>query len=81
LQRDKEAAALRDNLDSDEDELGQELQLALEGSPAAPSIDSPLASSGGWHQMLAEACNSDEVHHSEIKEEVPHWTIGEEVPH
>jgi hypothetical protein len=79
LQRDKEAPALRDNMDSDEDELGQESQLALEVFPIAPSIDSPLASSGGWLQMLAEASSSEEDTHSSIKEKVPRWTLGEEL--
>jgi hypothetical protein len=58
-------------------ELEEELQLALEGSPwlmgtpAAPSMDSPLASSGDWLQQLATGGNS---------EEVPHWTLEEELP-
>jgi hypothetical protein len=72
-----------------EDELGQEPQLTPEGSPIAPSIDSPLASSGGWLHILAEACDSEEVNHPSIKkevthsstkEEVPSWTLKEELP-
>jgi hypothetical protein len=58
-------------------DLGEELQLALEGSPwlmgtpAAPSMDSPLATSGNWLQELATRGNS---------EEVPLWTLGEGLP-
>jgi hypothetical protein len=80
LQRDKEAAALRDNMDSDEDKLGQESKLALKGSSLAPSIDSPQASSGGWLRMLAEASSSEGDAHSSFKEKVPCWTLEEELP-
>jgi hypothetical protein len=58
-------------------ELGEELQLALDGSPwhisspAAPLMDSPLASSGDWLQNLAAGCNSEEVHQ---------WTLEKELP-
>jgi hypothetical protein len=79
LQRDKDAAALRDNMVSDDDELGQESQLALEGSPLAPSIDSPQASSGGWVRMIAETSSSVEDIFIPIKEEVPSSTLKEEL--
>jgi hypothetical protein len=62
------------------DELGQEPQLALEGSPIAPSIDSPLASSGGWLKILAEACDNEEVNHPSIKKDVTRSSIKEEIP-
>jgi hypothetical protein len=71
MQRDLEAAALEGN-DSDEDEPGEEQQLALDGSPwhmgspAAPSMDSRE-----WLQKLAAGGNS---------EEVIHWTLEEELP-
>jgi hypothetical protein len=58
-------------------ELGEELQLALEGSPwlmgtpPSPSMDSPLALSGEWLQQLATGGNI---------EKVPHWTLEEELP-
>jgi hypothetical protein len=66
LQRD--AAALKDDTDADEAKLGEELQLALDGSPwimgtsTAPSMDSPLASSGIWLQQLATGGDSEEAH-------------------
>jgi hypothetical protein len=66
LQRDQKVAALEGDKDSEEAELGEELQLSLEGSPwfmgtpAAPSIVSPLATSGNWLQQLASGGNSEE---------------------
>jgi hypothetical protein len=79
LQREKYAAALLDNMDSDDDELGQESKLALEGSPLAPSIDSPQTSSGGWLWMLAETSSTLEDAYTPIKTEFPSSTIKEEV--
>jgi hypothetical protein len=55
-------------MDSDEDELGQESELALEGSPLAPSIDSPQASNGGRLRMLAETSSSVEDAYIPIKD-------------
>jgi hypothetical protein len=60
-------------------ELRQELQLTIDGSPAAPSIDSPLASSGDWLRKLAAGCNNEEVSHSTLQEEAPHWTLKKEL--
>jgi hypothetical protein len=63
-----------EDTDSDVSELGEERQLALEGSPLlmgtpiALSMDSPLATSGDWLQQLATGSNTKEV---------PHWPMGE----
>jgi hypothetical protein len=49
-------------------ELGEELQLDLDGSPwlmdtpAATSMDSPRASSEDWLRQLATGSNSEDVH-------------------
>jgi hypothetical protein len=79
LQRDKDAAALLDNMDSDDDELGQESKLTVEGLPLAPSIDSPQTSSGGWLRMLADTSSTLEDDYTPIKTEFPSSTIKEEV--
>jgi hypothetical protein len=69
LQRDQEAAALEDDTDADEAKLGEELQITLDGSPwlmgtpAAPSMNIPLASSGIWLQQLSTGGDIEETHH------------------
>jgi hypothetical protein len=55
-------------------------KLALEGSPLAPSIDSPQTSSGGWLRMLAETSSTMEDAYTPIKEEVTSSTLKEELP-
>jgi hypothetical protein len=78
LQRDQEAAAMlsEEDTDSDVSELGEELQLALEGSPLlmgtpfAPSMDSPLATSEDWLLRLATGS---------ISKVVPQWPMGEKL--
>jgi hypothetical protein len=70
----------KDNTDSDDDELGQESKLALEGSPLAPSIDSPHTSSEGWLRMLAESSNTLEEAYTPTKEEVNSSTPRKELP-
>jgi hypothetical protein len=79
LQRDREAAAMlsEDDTDSNVSELKEERQLALEGSPLlmealiAPSMDSPLATSEDWLQQLATGS---------LSKEVPQWPMGEVQP-
>jgi hypothetical protein len=67
---------LEEDTDSDVSELGEERQLALEGSPLlmgtpiAPSMDSPLATSEDWLQRLATRS---------ISKEVPQWPMGEKL--
>jgi hypothetical protein len=57
-------------------ELGEERQLAMEGSPlltrtpTAPSMDSPLATSEDWLQQLATGS---------VSKEVSQWPMGEEL--
>jgi hypothetical protein len=78
LHRDRGAAAMLSEEDtvSDVSELGEERQLALEGSPllmGAPiaiSMDSPLATSEDWLQRLATGS---------INKEVPQWPMGEKL--
>jgi hypothetical protein len=78
LQRDREAAAMlsEEDTDSDVSELEEERQLDLEGSPLlmgtpfAPSIDSPLATSEDWLERLATRS---------INKEVPQWPMGEKL--
>jgi hypothetical protein len=67
-------------MDSDDDELGQEAKLALEGPPLAPSIDSLQTSSEGWLRMLAGASSSEEDARSSFKEKVPRCTLEMELP-
>jgi hypothetical protein len=76
LQMDREADAMHSEEDTDStvSELGEERQLALEGSPLlmgtpiAPTIDSPLATSEDWLQQPATGI---------ISKEIPQWPMGE----